>query len=140
MIKNNREIHLYLGMYPTQRQSEELINDLNKISDEKIWHIRHQRALLYNVGEQEMLEQLLEMNDGSQRFVWYWYRVAGQDTVNEYQAKALQVLGLLKGIQQASIVAIAAKVEEEPGKARKILGQFVKEMGFSINSVIDDKL
>ena len=138
--KNNREIHLYLGMYPTQRQGDELINDLNKISDEKIWYIRHQRAKLYNVDEQEILEQLLEKNDGSQRLVWYWYRVAGQDTVNKYQAKALQVLGLMKGIQQASIVAIAAKVDEEPEKTRKILGQFVKEMGSSINSVIDDKL
>ena len=139
--KNNREIHLYLGMYPTQRQGEELINDLNKISDEINWHIRHQRATLYNAGEQEMLEQLLEKNDGSRRFVWYWNRVAGQDTVNKYQAKALQVLGLMKkGIQQASIVAIAAKMDEEPVKTRKILGQFVKEMGSSINSVIDGKL
>jgi EpsI family protein len=137
---NNREIHLYLGMYPAQRQDEELINDLNKISDEKNWRIRHQRALLYNAGEQEILEQLLEKNDDSQRLVWYWYRVAGQESVNKYQAKALQLLGLMKGIQQASIVAIAAKVDEEPEKTRKILGQFIKEMGSSINSVIDDKL
>ena len=138
--KNNREIHLYLGMCPTQRQGEELINDLNKISDEKIWHIRYQRATLYNVGEQEILEQLLEKDDGSQRLVWYWYRVVGQDTVNKYQATALQALGLMKGIQQASIVATAAKVDEEPEKTRKIPGQFVKEMGSSINSVIDGKL
>jgi EpsI family protein len=95
---------------------------------------------LYNAGEQEILEQLLEKNDASRRFVWYWNRVAGQDTVNEYQAKAFQVLGLMKGIQQASIVAIAAKVDEEPEKTRKILGQFVKAMGSSINSVIDGKL
>ena len=36
--KNNRVIHLYLGMYPTQMQGEELINDLNRksITDSKI--------------------------------------------------------------------------------------------------------
>lgn len=138
--KNNREIHLYLGIYPTQRQGEELINDLNKISDDKIWRIRYQKARLQNVGGQQALEQLLEKNDGSQLLVWYWYRVAGQDTVNKYQAKALQVLGLLKGIRQASIVAIATKPDAEPESARKILAQFAEDMGSSINMVIDDKI
>ena len=138
--KNNREIHLYLGIYSTQRQGEELINDLNTISDDKIWRIGYQKARLHNVGGQQALEQLLEKNDGSQLLVWYWYRVAGQDTVNKYQAKALQVLGLLKGIRQASIVAIATQPDGEHESARKILAQFAEDMGSSINMVIDDKI
>ena len=31
-------------------------------------------ATLYNVGEQEIPEQLMEKNDGSQRLVWYWFQ------------------------------------------------------------------
>ncbi|MDX2507686.1 MAG: EpsI family protein [Gammaproteobacteria bacterium] len=137
--KNNHEIQLYLGLYAVQRQGEELINVLNRISDDKIWRIMYQKAKLYNIGGQQVLEQLLKKNDGSQRLVWYWYRVAGQNTVNKYQAKALQVLGLLKGKQQSSIVAIATKLDDEPESARKILGQFIEEMDSSIDRVIDGK-
>ena len=136
---NNHEIQLYLGLYSVQRQGEELINDLNRISDEKIWRIMYQKAKLYTIGGQQVHEQLLEKNDGSQRLVWYWYRVAGQNTVNKYQAKALQVLGLLKGKRQSSIVAIATKLDDGPEYTRKILGQFVEEMDSSIDKVIDDK-
>lgn len=137
---NNHEIQLYLGIYPRQRQGEELINDLNKISDNKIWRIRYQKANLYNIDGIQVLEQLLEKNDGSQRLVWYWYRVAGQNTVNKYQAKALQVLGLLNGMRQASLVAITSSLDGSPEDTRKILGQFTKEMGASIDRVIDAKM
>jgi len=136
--KNNREIYLYLGMYPTQKQGEELINDLNRISDNKVWHTRYERAKLYNAGGQQVLEQILEKEDGSRRLVWYWYHVAGQDTVNEYQAKALQVLGLLNGKRHASIVAVAAKLDNEPEYTREILGRFAAEAGPSLSSVVDE--
>ena len=138
--KNNRVIHLYLGMYPTQMQGEELINDLNRISDDKIWRIIYQREKVYKVNGQQVLEQLLEKNDGTQRLVWYWYRVAGQNTVNKYQAKMLQVLGIVKGMRQASVVAIASRIDGEPEDARKILGQFVKTMASSIESITDSKI
>ena len=71
--------------------------------------------------------------------MWYWYRVAGQNTVNKYQAKVLQVLGLLKGKRQSSIAAIATKMDGEPGYTRKILGQFIEEMDFSKDRIIDGK-
>jgi EpsI family protein len=138
--KNHRVIHLYLGIYTTQSQGTELINDLNRISDDKIWHIKYQRTKVYNFNGQPVLEQLLEKNDGTQRLVWYWYRVAGQNTINKYQAKALQVLGVLKGMQQASVVAIATKLDGEPEDARKILGRFAEEVGAAIDSVIDARI
>ena len=136
--KNNHEIHLYLGIYPTQRQGEELINDLNRISDNKVWHPGYQKAKQYDAGGQQVLEQLLVKNDGTQRLVWYWYHVAGQDTVNKYHAKLLQALGLFKDNQQASVVAIAAKLDAEPEYTRVILARFAMEMGPSLIRVIDD--
>ena len=136
--KNNHVIHLYLGVYPTQTQGEELINDLNRISDNKVWHIRPQKAVQYSVGGQQVLEQLLEKDDGSKRLVWYWYHVAGQDTVNKYHAKALQILGLFNGKRQATIVAIAAKLDDDPEYTREILGQFAADMGPSLIRVIDN--
>lgn len=136
--KSDREIYLYLGMYPVQTQGKELIYYSNRISDDKVWHTRYQRAKQYSIGGQQVLEQLLEKDDGSKRLVWYWYQVAGLGTANKYHAKALQVLGLFNGKRQASIVAIAAKLDAEPEMTRKMLGQFAAEMGSSLSRVIDD--
>jgi len=80
--KNKHTISLYLGMYLVQTQGEELIYYKNKISDGKIWHIEYQRAKQYDTGEQQVLEQLLEKDDGAQRLVWYWYHVAGILLIN----------------------------------------------------------
>ncbi|MDX2505273.1 MAG: EpsI family protein [Gammaproteobacteria bacterium] len=137
--KIGQQIHFYMGLYPTQKQGEELINDLNRISDDKIWYSGYQRETLYNIGGRQVLEQLLEKKDGSQRLVWYWYHVAGQNTVNKYQAKALQVLGLMKGMRQAFVVAIAAKLDGDPEYTREILAQFAEQMSSSIEKVTDGK-
>ena len=135
--KSNRKINMYLGMYPVQAQGKELISDLNRISDSEIWHGRYQKAQIYNTGGRQVFEQLLEKNDGSQRLVWYWYHVGGQDTVNKYHAKALQVVGLFNGKRQASLVAIAAKLDGEPEYTREMLGQFAAEIEPSLIRVID---
>ncbi|MFV2004596.1 MAG: exosortase A [Gammaproteobacteria bacterium] len=136
---NNRQVHLYLGLYTAQRQGEELINELNRISDNKAWRLKYKRAILYNAGERKVFEQLLESSDGSQRLVWYWYSVAGHNTVNKYQAKGLQVLGLLQGNRRASVVAIASKLDAGAEDTRKTLKRFVTEMGGYVDSVIDDR-
>ena len=136
--KSSREIYLYMGMYPVQTQGEELISSLNKISDDEFWRTGYQRALLKEINGHRVLEQLLQNNAGNQRLVWYWYHVAGQGTVNKYQAKALQVLGLLNGKRQASIIAIAARLDDEPENTRKILAKFAAEMGPSLIRVADE--
>jgi len=111
MTYQNRDkvtVQLYLGVYPTQKQGEELINDLNKISDDKMWRTSYQKAKLIEVSGRQVFEQILEKNNGKQRLVWYWYRVAEHNTVNKYQAKALQVLGLLQGNRGASLSLLRA--------------------------------
>ena len=58
--------------------------------------------------------------------------------MNKYHAKALQVLGLVNGKRQASVVAIAARLDGEPEYTRELLGRFAAEMGPSLIRVIDD--
>jgi EpsI family protein len=137
---NNRQIYLYLGFYSAQQQGAELINDLNRISDNKIWRTKHKQAKLYNTGRQQVFEQLLVNKDGSHRLVWYWYRVAGYNAVNKYQAKALQVLGLLQGKRRASVVAISSQLDSDVENTRKILGQFVSDLAGTIGGMIDNEI
>jgi EpsI family protein len=135
--KNNHEIQLYLGMYPVQMQGKELIYYSNAISDEKIWYTRYQKAKRFDIDGRHVLEQLLEKDDGAQLLVWYWYHVAGQDTVNEYYAKLLQVLGLFNDKRQASIVAIATKLDSGSESAREILTRFTVHAEPYLISAID---
>jgi len=135
----HREVSLYLGLYPVQTQGKELIYYLNKISDGEIWHARYQRAKRYDTDGLQVLEQVLQKDDGSQLLVWYWYHVAGQDVVNKYHAKVLQLLGFINGKQQASVVAVAARLDGEAAHTREILTQFTVDMKPSLLRVIDDR-
>ena len=130
--KGDKHIDLYIGYYLVQKQGKELINDLNRISNRDIWYSRNPKGRLHQVGDRMVLEQLLERDGGEQRLVWYWYRVAGQYTVNPYQAKVLQVLGLVTGNPQASIMAIAVKSGDDITGARKVLEEFVSIMETSL--------
>lgn len=136
--ENDRQMHLFLGVYLKQTQGEELINDLNTISDGKIWHSKYQRAKVQNSGGRQVFEQLIVNNDGVQRLVWYWYHVAEHDTINKYYAKILQVVGLVTGVQQASVVAIATKLDANPDKTRERLDKFTQVLTPQVNSWIDD--
>ncbi len=135
---NGHKIYLYLGLYLEQVQGKELIYYSNSISDTEVWRVSNQRAKPYETGGQQVLEQILVKSDGTKRMVWYWYRVAGQNTINKYHAKALQVLGILIGKRQASIVAIATKLDDEPEYTRAMLEQFTVEIKPSLNRVLAD--
>jgi exosortase A len=123
--KGDKYIDLYIGYYRVQKQGKELIYYANRIANQDIWHSQNPKGKLRQTSDRVVLEQLLEKDDGVQRLVWYWYRVAGRDTVNSYQAKALQVLGLVTGNQHAYITAIAVNSGEDITDARKVLGEFM---------------
>ncbi len=137
--QRGQKIQLFLGIYPAQKQGKEVINDLNRIADGKIWRSQYQKEKLIDAGGHQVLEQLLKNNNGSQRLVWYWYRVAGRVTVNKYQAKFYQVFGLLQGIQQASVIAVATKFDGEIAQSRNILTQFIAQANSSIEKTVDDE-
>ena len=132
-----RQLYLYLGYYPTQSQGSELINDLNRISDAKIWRSRFSRARVTSSGADKILEQVLESSTGRQRLVWYWYRVAGVPTVNAYEAKLLQVRGLLTGKSQAAVIAVATDIDSDIDSARNSLSEFMGEMQQPLVRMID---
>ncbi len=126
--KGDSHIDLYIGYYQAQTQGKELIYYANQIGNQDIWHSRNPKGSLRLTNDRMVLEQLLEKESGEQRLVWYWYRVAGQYTTNKYQAKALQVLGLITGHPQAYITAIAVKSDNDMTDARKVLGDYVSVM------------
>ncbi len=134
---NGHTVYLYIGEYPEQKQGEELIYYANRISDNEIWRMEYQKAKQQNAGGRKVLEQRLVKKDGSQRLVWYWYHIAGQNTINRYQAKILQVLGLVTNRRSAAVIAIAVKLDNEPENARKVLRKLVEEVGPAVSQAVD---
>ena len=123
--KNNDEVTLYVGYYSAQKQGEELINDLNRISNTGVWRTVYPRPRIQSMGNQQVLEQLIEKGANNKRLVWYWYNIAGKITTNKYEAKILQVLGLLAGDTSASVVAVAAQTVDDSDSARQVLKDFI---------------
>ena len=130
--KDGNQIVAYIGYYPVQQQGEELINELNRISNEDIWRKIYTRARIRGDIDHHVLEQLLQKADGSQRLVWYWYNVSGHITVNKDEAKLLQVLGLLTGRHYAYVAAAATDLDETAESARERLRGFVTAIGPSL--------
>jgi EpsI family protein len=137
--KDGYELHLYIGYYPKQKQGSELIFYKNRISGEDQWKTASEQGRAVKVGGQAVLEQELTSASGGQRLVWYWYRVAGFETTNQYVAKGLQLLGVIRGKPQASVVAIAGDIDALD-RTRHAMRDFISAMGPSLSLIADGDL
>jgi EpsI family protein len=106
--RGNDRITLFVGYYPVQHQGRELINSLNRIYNEAVWRKNSLQMTDYAMNSFPVLEQQLVNDRGDRRVVWYWYEVAGRHTISRYQAKWLQIAGLLGGRRGAAVIALAA--------------------------------
>jgi exosortase A len=138
-FKEDQEVYLYVGFYPIQKQGEELIIYYNKVSNEDIWSATYTRARNAVVEKRQVLEQLLENKHGRQRLVWYWYRVGGRLTANKYEAKILQVLGLLTGDTSSYIIAVAADKTIDLDDAKEVMRDFILTMPAPQAIMVDDR-
>ncbi len=121
-------VSLYLGYYPFQKQGEEVINDLNRISNNKIWRTQYPHAHIKQTHNQKVLEQVIENNQNNKRLVWYWYNIGGQVTVNKYEAKILQLTGLTSGNPQAYVVAVSVPIKGDIKLSRESLQEIVTDL------------
>ena len=137
--KGNQEVYLYVGFYPVQQQGKELIIYYNQVSDEDTWPATYTRARNAVVEGRQVLEQLLENKHGRQRLVWYWYRVGGRLTANKYEAKMLQVLGLLTGDTGSYVVAVAADKTADIDVTKAAMRDFILTMPAPQAIMVDDK-
>lgn len=121
-------ISLFVAYYPVQKQGVEIINDLNRISVNKRWRKHRSRPLVRSLAAHDVNEQLLINNQGQRRLVWYWYNTGGSVTVNRYQAKGLQLLGLLTGEPQAYMTAVSMLIQGDADTTRQYMNDFAVEI------------
>ncbi len=119
------EVQLYLSYYVSQRQGKELVNDTNTLYNEAAWRraARKEGEITLESGETlKVREMELKSTRGAGiRLVWHWYQVAGRLTSSDYEAKLLQVWGLLSGQPGAAVMALSTRVHGGREEARKVL-------------------
>lgn len=123
-------VSLFIAYYPFQKQGAEVINDLNRISNKKSWRTVYSHARLKYLPAFDVMEQVIDNNQNNKRLVWYWYNIGGQLTVNKYEAKLLQLTGLLMGKPQAYMVAVSVPIHmnEDVKQSREFLQDVVSDL------------
>ncbi len=126
---------VYFGYYPEQRQGSELINELNQIGGGDKWRNVYAQGRVRIKSNQKFIEQLIENNGEERLLIWYWYIVNGQPVTNQYQAKLLQVLGIITRHPQAAVLAIATPMGEDTDPAKEKLEDFLITMQGQLNNI-----
>lgn len=132
------EISLFIAYYPWQKQGEEVINELNRISNTKIWQTKYSRARIQQTGNHVVLEQQIESSQNKKQLVWYWYNIGGWVTTNKYEAKVLQLAGMLLDKPQAYVVAVSIAVDddEDQDRVRQVLQDFISDMNKLLSNLL----
>ncbi len=116
-------VTLFVAYYAAQEQGVELINELNAVTNRKIWKTRYARGRRLARGTLEVLEQRVT-NGKMERLIWYRYQVDGRALTNRYLAKLLQAWAVLKGRPEAAAMVASVPVRGDIGHARQRLTDF----------------
>ncbi|MDX2506029.1 MAG: EpsI family protein, partial [Gammaproteobacteria bacterium] len=121
-------VSLFIAYYPVQKQGNEVINDLNRITNKKLWRTTYSHARLKHLQAHNVMEQVIENSKNDKRLVWYWYNVGGRLTVNKYEAKTLQLVSLLVRQPQAYMVAVSVPVNDDIKQSREFLKNVINDL------------
>lgn len=72
--------------------------------------------------------QIIENSWNEKRLVWYWCDIGGKIAINKYEAKILQLTGLLKGRAQAHVVAVSVPVNGDIQQSRNFMQSIVNDL------------
>lgn len=133
--KQSDVVSLYVGYYPRQKQGEEVVNVMNRISHKKVWRKKYAHAYDRQLTGYHVKEQLLENSRFNKRLVWYWYDIGGRVTSNKYEAKVLQLVSMVTGKTHAKVLAISVEIKEDVSVARQSLSDFATDMKLPLANI-----
>lgn len=120
------ELHLF--NYANQQEGVELINVENTLTDDDLWRIvpgtESQASVAIGAEDIDVVKAQIESSSGEQKLVWYWFNVGGLPTNDTYVAKVYQLIALINGRKDASLIAIAADCGLNCAGAAEIISSF----------------
>jgi EpsI family protein len=125
------DVLVYQAYVSRQTHSSEVINEANEPYDASRWMRRGGRAgnSYYSPVDGEpftVIETRIEnRDDPAERLVWHWYRVAGRDVTNPWEAKGAQIFGFLQGRTDAEVIILSAEMVDLT-ETRALLKNFLQ--------------
>jgi EpsI family protein len=126
-----------IAYYATSRSGVSLIDHSNRIVDKGEWAILTAEKN-YQVAGSAIKEVIIRSGTGSERVVWFWYRVGGMDVIDKYRAKMYEVFGVLAGRPDGALIAISAGFDFDPDEARAALTLFYQEAKPGLDDFVDN--
>lgn len=133
-----RTVDLYIAYYPRQRQGAEVVGWENKLADADRW-------LRLGGGSTEAVVDSTRSKVAYTRFrsgsatllVWHWFWVDRTVTASPHMAKILHLKQtLLSSGRAAAFVAIAARYDETPAEAARLLQEFLGRLA-PLNTMLE---
>ncbi len=133
-------VGIHLAYYARQGQGREAVFVLNRPYDRKRWHIGGGEHPVVDLPARalDVQEYRLLSENGQQRLIWWWYDIAGRPTASRFEAKLLELEGLLAGRGGAAVVALTAE-DATWTSGRRVLAGFLEEAYPVIRHQIDTR-
>lgn len=138
--KGDRQVAVYLGFYPHQRQGAELVTSTNIMVVQKhpVWSNVGEATVLEKIGAASVSLRETQLRSPNQRLlVWDWYWISGRQLSSPYLAKLYLAAGKLLGAgDSAAAVILATPYEGQPDAARETLREFAAAMQPSVDTAL----
>lgn len=125
----SEQIALHVAYYSHQSEGAEAINDtMNIVGAGKEWRaLQVTRASIMRDGAEHPFVRMVISGHGDRYLVWYWYRIAGQNTNSRLIGKLLELKALLGSDRAASVVAIGSRISVDESRTEALLERFVNQ-------------
>lgn len=130
--KDSKAVSLYIGYYPHQHESAQLVTSTNVIVRQKhpVWNKVGESKRGIVMGSQ--LQQIVQtqLRSQSQRLlVWNWNRIGDISTINAHFAKALEARAKLLGQRDdAAAIILSSSYDGDVESAAVVLQEFIGDM------------
>jgi EpsI family protein len=139
----DRDVQLFVVLFPQQRQGGEAITNDNQISTELVRQTDLGRQHV-TLGQEKVKvnrhKAVIAVAKGPQEYlVWQWYRVAGRSLSNRYKGKAWEALArIYPGRADGAWIAITTPFEQQSAQvAEEALASFARSAVPRIDAAID---
>ncbi len=134
--KNGNQVEVFTGIFQNEAWNSKLVTSVNELagSDNPNWSLVGRGSAHTEISGKSLgLKTGVVLGRGDRILAWQWYWIDGIFTGSDTQAKVRQLLARIQGRGDSSAwIAIYTKANVSPDAAAKVLEEFVRDMGDSL--------
>lgn len=133
-------VDVFVARYLRQQPGSKLIATKNRLNTG--WNAKRagSRQVEFAGAPRQISEEVIEAGDGRQRLVWHWYSIGGLHAHRRLSAKLLEVVALVRGRRDGTVVALSSPCERGCASAAGSLALFLQAMDPRFDAVSEGAL